>query len=392
MSLYDSIALLPPDPIFGLGELYQADTRPDKLTLVTGYYRDQDLKVPLLDTVAQVEKRIAEQKLCREYLPIEGDSEYIRFIGELVFGGDYDETLIFGLQTVGGTGALRECGNLIRTFSKQIFVSDYTWANHRNIFKGARLDVFSYPYYANKKLLFEEMLKAFEGLEKGTPILLHANSHNPTGLDLSEQQWKEVAALVKNKELYPVIDMAYQGFSKEPHEDAFGARLFFDEGIEFALTYTCSKNFSLYGERAGALFFVLSDSKWMENVKSQVKASIRQSYSEPPVHSAEIVKGILKDAALKAHWLEELSQMRQRLYKVREDFVSLISHKDPEGNWDNLKNGTGPFCNTELSAESVEKLRVEKGIYTTGSGRINLTCLNLINLERVVDAILSVSK
>jgi len=390
MSLYEHIPMLPPDPIFGISSAYNADPRPDKLTLVTGYFRDRDLKVPVLKSVAEIEKKIASEKRPCHYLPIDGDSEFIKLLGELVFGDLYDEEILCGFQTVGGTGALCLCGHLIDQFLDQISISNHTWANHWNIFRGTGLQTLSYPYYREKELVFDEMLAELKGYPETVAVLLHANGHNPTGLDLSHEQWKELAAVVKEKRLYPVIDMAYQGFSKEPHEDAFGPRLFLEEGIEFALTYTCSKNFSIYGQRAGALYFVVRDPKFRENVRSQIKVLVRQMYSEPPVFAAEIVKGILKDPKLKLLWLEELSEMRDRMYQAREDFISLISKKDPEGNWERLRVGSGLFCVTELGEKGIERLRDEKGIYATVGGRVNLTGLNMANLERVIEAILDI--
>lgn len=390
MSLYDQIPLMPPDPIFGVSAAYLADSRPDKLTLVTGYFRDKELKVPLMRCVAEVEERISEAKIRREYLPIVGDLEFIDHIGELSFGEQYDNEVIGGFQTVGGTGALCLAGKLISRFTKQIAISNHTWANHWNIFKAAGLNTESYPYYQNKQLLFTDMVMALEKLSEGSAVLLHACGHNPTGLDLSHEQWQELAALFKRRRLYPVIDMAYQGFCKQPHEDAYGPRLFFEKGIEFALTYTCSKNFSVYGERVGALYFVVHDKEALEKVKSQIKVMIRQIYSEPPTHAAEIVKGVLGDSHLKAEWLTELAEMRERMAQARKDFVAAITHKDPGGGWEALAEGSGLFAMTELDQLAVERLRDERGIYATVGGRVNLTGLNMANLERVVDAIIDV--
>lgn len=387
MSLYDAVPSAPPDPILGIGEAFGKDPRPDKLTLVTGYFRDSNLSIPLLRAVMQAEQQIAKEQLRRPYLPIEGDRQYIDLIGELAFGERYDTDLICGFQTVGGTGALCLCGRLISHFSNQIAISKQTWANHWNIFKGAGLQTPPYPYYEDKTLRFDQMVAAFDVLPQKTAVLLHAGSHNPTGCDLSHEQWKELAQLVKRRRLYPVVDMAYQGFAKEPYEDAFAPRLFIEEGIEFALTYTASKNFSIYGERAGALYLVLADSALYGQVASQLKVAVRQLYSEPPHHAAAVVKGVLRDPKLKAQWLEELGEMRERMSKVRADFVSMIGRKDPRGNWERFASGKGLFCLLGLNVDAVERLRREWGIYVTAGGRINLTGLNETNLERVVDAI-----
>lgn len=369
MSIYDSIPLLPPDPIFGIGTAYQADKRREKLTLVTGYYRDARLQVPLLRSVMRAEQEIVSSKLVRHYLPIGGDPELVQCIGELVFGDLFSPEITCGFQTVGGTGALCLCGKLLGQSLDQIAIPNHTWANHWNIFEDSGMQLLSYPYYRDKQLLFHQMMAEFNEYPNGTAILLHANGQNPTGVDLSQEQWEAVAEVAIEKKLYPIIDMAYQGFSKQPDEDAFGPRLFMEKGIEFALTYTCSKSFSVYGERIGALYFVVRDSKLMKHVDSQIQVMVRQMYSEPPSHGSEIIKRILKNKELTSLWLSDLSEMRLRMEQIRKDFGVLMVERDPGKGWEIIRQGTGLFCFLELTDTAVERLRIEKGIYVTSGGR-----------------------
>ncbi|NGX38086.1 MAG: Aspartate aminotransferase [Chlamydiae bacterium] len=388
MHPYDQIRELPADPIFGLSAKFKADKRPGKFTFVTGYFRKQDLTTPVLDTVAEAEKRLAEARHKREYLPIDGDLEFATEIGKLAFGSHWDPEKIYGLQTVGGTGALFLIGKLAKAWTNVIAISDPTWTNHWGIFTLAGLKTEPYPYYANRKLQFDGCVEKLQSLPKGACVLIHTNCHNTTGFDLTKEQWQELCALVEKKQLYPILDMAYQGFSATPDEDAYGPRLFFEKGLNFALTYTCAKNFSIYGERAGALFVVDQSSKNLRAIKSQIKAQIRGCYSNPPIHAAAIVKTILKSSDLKAKWLKELEGMRKRMHAVRNAFVDLLVQKDPEGNWEPIRQGKGLFCCSDLSSKAVTRLCEEKALYVAVDGRINLTGLNDQNLEQFVDALL----
>lgn len=392
MGFYEQIPELPKDPIFGLSADFKKDPRTNKQTLITGYFRDEQLKTPVLETVAEVETELAEKRLVREYLPIDGDQEFTAEIGELVFGPGYDRERIYAAQTVGGTGALYCIGAFARNWTNLIAISDPTWANHWTIFSAAGLKTEPYPYYENKAIPFDSLLQKLSSLPSKSCVLLHTNCHNSTGLDFSKKQWKVLAELIQHKQLYPILDMAYQGFSDTPEEDAFAPRLFLKKGIEFALTYTCAKNFSLYSERVGALFIIASSAKQVPAIGSQICKLIRGCYSNPPFHGVAIVKKILKSNELHARWLQEIEQMRIRMKKIRAAFVDAMKEKDPEGGWEALRNGRGLFCMAGLSEEAVSWLREEKGIYLSGGGRINLTGLNDENLSRFIEALSEAGK
>ncbi|NGX26464.1 MAG: Aspartate aminotransferase [Chlamydiae bacterium] len=387
MGIFEKIPELPVDPILGITAAFKADPHPGKCSFIIGFYRDEHLKTPILETVAEVEKRIAEARLKREYLPIDGDPEFVNAIEELVFGKTEDR--ICGVQTIGGTGALALSGQLATKWTDQIAISNLTWANHWKIYQMAGLKTEPYPYYEERHLCFEKMIENLSSLPEKSCVLVHTNCHNPTGLDLSHDEWQTLLEVTEKKNLFPILDMAYQGFSAAPEQDAYGPRLFLEKGVEFALTYTCAKNFSLYGERAGALFVVGESKKKMEAVRSQIKSMIRGTYSNPPIHPAAVVKGILRDATLHEKWLTELSVMRQRMHAIREAFIDRMIKKDPEGNWEPIRSGKGLFCNTELSTKAIEKLRKEKGIYFAADGRINLTGINQENIEVITDAIVA---
>jgi len=385
MSFYENIPAFPPDPIFGLSAKFKTDPRKDKYTFITGYFRNEELKTPVLDCISQVERHLANEKIPKEYLPIDGDREFIEAVEKLAFGKVDDR--ITGIQTVGGTGALYLAGRLAKSWTDQIAISDPTWANHWKIFAGSGLKTLPYPYFRNRSLVFQEMLDALSGLKEKTCVLLHTSSHNPSGMDLSHQEWEQLYELLKEKKLFPILDMAYQGFASTPDEDAYAPRFFLEKGMEFALTYTCAKSFSMYGERAGALF-VIGDGS---NVLGQLKSLAREIYSNPPMHASSLVKGVLKDPKLEKLWHEELSQMRKRMEEVRKSFIDMMVAKDPNGNWGPLRKGKGLFCPSELSKSAIEKLQSEKGMYLAVDGRINLTGINEKNLEMFTDAIVSVS-
>jgi len=385
MSLLEQVAEVPADPIFGVVADYIASPYPDKCSFLIGYYLDENLNIPLLDTVAEVERRLVNKPYSRKYLPIDGDPEYLELTEKLVFGKS-DER-ICKVQTVGGTGALFLSGLLATNWTDQIAIPKETWANHWKIFGQAGLKTRSYPYFGDKVVLFEKMVEALLAMPKKTCVLIHANCHNPTGFDLSHEQWQTLYEVIEKKGLFPILDMAYQGYGAAPEEDAYGPRLFLEKGIEFALTYTFAKNFSFYGERAGALFVVGQSKRSADIVLSQLKSLARGSYSNPPMHPAFVVKGVLQDEKLYKKWLEELAQMRARMSRVRSYFVKKMSDKDPDGNWQPLLNCRGLFCMTGLSKEIVMQLRKDKGVFLGGEGRINLTGINHENIDIVTDAI-----
>lgn len=398
MSFFDQVSLLPPDPIFGLQAAFLADPREGKVDLSVGVYKTADLKTPILSSVKKAEKILLETEKSKGYLPGEGDKSYLEQVGLLTFGEEFwkrSADRIQAAQSIGGTGALRLGAEFLKQeVSETIYVSDPTWPNHRGVFGRLGMKVASYPYYDSTRqiLLFEELCHFLNSLPARSIVVLHACCHNPTGADLSQEQWKALSLIFWDKNLVPFFDCAYQGFDRGMEEDAFALRLFAEAGHEMLVALSYSKNFSLYGERAGALFVVTPSQKIAGHVESKIKNIIRQNYSNPPIHGVSIVATILQSPALKKEWEQELSSMRERVNQMRNALAQALVARTEKGNFSFLENRTGLFSFCGLRKEQVERLIAEFAIYMTGDGRINITGLNEGNLDYVVNAILAVHK
>jgi aromatic-amino-acid transaminase len=395
VSLFASVEMTPGDPILGLTEAFVADTRPGKVNLGVGIYYDESGRIPLLRAVREVEEALAREAKPRGYLPIDGLPAYTQATQKLVFGAD-SPLLAAGRvatsQTVGGSGALRVGADLLRKAlpKAKVAISSPSWENHRVVFNAAGFDVVDYAYYDAKThgLDFAGMLADLGKLEPGTVVLLHACCHNPTGVDLTVEQWKQVVALVKDRGLLPFIDMAYQGID----EDAAAVRLFAESGIEsFVVANSYSKSFSLYGERVGALSIVGANRDEALRVQSLVKRIIRSIYSSPSTHGAALVAGVLNSAELRALWEDELTGMRERIHAMRAGMVEkLAANGAPQ--FDFIQKQAGMFSYSGLSKAQVDRLREEYAIYAIGTGRICVAALNRANLDTVVAAVAAVSR
>lgn len=392
MSFFEKAPLASPDAIFGLVDAYREDPRPEKVNFLVGFYHSESGITPFMEAVKKAEKSIVEKSSDKEYLPIEGDREYGEKIGKLIFGdfwGDEEKRLI-ALQTVGGTGALRLAGDFCyREVGKELYLSDPTWPNHRGIFSHCGFAAQSYPYYDPQKriLSFDRLIHALESLSERTIVLMQVSCHNPTGMDFTLEQWQVLSDLFAKRRLFPLFDMAYQGLSQGLETDAQGVRLFAKKGHEMAIAYSCAKNFSLYGERVGALFVVAQSAKLKENILSQLRVLIRTNYSSPPKHGATIVKEVLSTPDLIKIWTEELATMRERMKRMRVEFHRALQEKISSIDWGFLLNTRGLFCCTGLSKQAVHRLAAEFGIYMPDDGRINITALSSVNLSYVSNAI-----
>ena len=399
MSLFASVELVPGDPILGLTEAYNADPRTQKVNLGVGIYYDEQGRIPLLDCVRRVEEALAAEGKPRGYLPIDGLAAYDAATGELVFGKD-SELVAAGrvatTQTIGGSGALRVGADLLKKLLPHatVAISNPSWENHRAVFGAAGFDIVDYTYFdaATHGLDFAGMLADLGRLEPGTVVLLHACCHNPTGADLTVAQWKQVAALLKERQLFPFIDMAYQGFDKGIAEDAAAIGILVEAGIDaFVVASSYSKSFSLYGERVGALSIVAPSADQAKAVQSQVKRIVRTIYSSPSTHGAALVAGVLTSPELRALWEQELRGMRERIHALRGGLVQKLAELGhPEYAFINQQ--AGMFSYSGLAKAHVERLRDEFGIYAVGTGRICVAALNQGNLEYVAKAISAVSR
>jgi aromatic-amino-acid transaminase len=389
--------MTPGDPILGLTEAFVADKRPGKVNLGVGIYYDETGRIPVLRAVKEVEQKLAVESLPRGYLPIDGLPAYTQATQKLVFGPE-SPLLAAGRvatsQTIGGSGALRVGADLLRKAlpNAKVAISSPSWENHRVVFTAAGFDVVEYAYYdaATHGVNFAGMLADLNKLEPGTVVLLHACCHNPTGVDLTVDQWKQVVALVKDRNLLPFVDMAYQGFDKGIDEDAAAVRLLAESGIEsFVVANSYSKSFSLYGERVGALSIVAANRDEALRVQSLVKRIIRSIYSSPATHGGALVAGVLNSAELRALWESELAGMRDRIHAMRADMVEkLAAHGAPQFGF--IQKQAGMFSYSGLSKVQVDRLREEHAIYAIGTGRICVAALNRANLDNVVSAVATV--
>ncbi len=399
VSFFANVELVPGDPILGLTEAYNADSRPTKVNLGVGIYYDESGRIPLLRAVKQIEQQLAGEAKPRGYLPIDGLPAYTQATRELVFGKD-SPLLAAGRvatsQTIGGSGALRVGADLLHRLLPHatIAISNPSWENHRAVFGAAGFEVVEYAYFdpATHGVDFAGMLADLNKLQPGTVVLLHACCHNPTGADLTVAQWKQVAELLKERQLFPFIDMAYQGFDKGIDEDGAAVRIIAEAGIDsFVVANSYSKSFSLYGERVGALSVVAPGANAAKAVQSQVKRIIRTIYSSPSTHGAALVAGVLTSPELRQLWEQELTEMRERIHALRHGLVDkLVAAGAPEFAF--INDQAGMFSYSGLSRAQVDRLRDEYGIYAVGTGRICVAALNQGNLEYVAKAVSTVAK
>ena len=384
-----------PDPVFGLVEAFKADPKTSKINLIAGIYLDEKLQAHLMNSAKKAIEKITPQNFTADYLPIDGLFEFHSRIGELAFGDLWqgNKERVYSAQALGGTGALQVAGQLlVQKITQKIAISSPTWANHLGIFKRAGFEIVSYPYQCdkNKGLDLDAVLSHLNELEEKTAVLLHTVCHNPTGLDPTEEQWKELSQMMLKKKLFPLFDFAYQGFGQGIEPDRRALEIFFQDGHEMLVAYSCSKNFSLCRQRVGALLAISENPTAKKNVASQIKSIIRSIYSNPPGFGSAIAAEILKDEPLKKEWKQELSHMRHRLETMRKEFVKKLSSHPKGEKFKFLAEQKGMFAFTGLTKSQAEKLRQEFGVYILDTGRLSLSGLNEQNLDAAVRAILSV--
>ncbi|KER81333.1 aromatic amino acid transaminase [Xanthomonas arboricola] len=399
MSFFANVEQVPGDPILGLTEAYNADSRPNKVNLGVGIYYDENGRIPLLRAVHKIEQQLALDAKPRGYLPIDGLAAYDKATQELLFGAEsalVASGRVATSQTVGGSGALRVGADLLKKLlpTSTIAISNPSWENHRAVFGAAGFEVVDYTYFdaASHGLNFDGMLADLAKLEPGTVVLLHACCHNPTGADLSKEQWKQVAGLLKERNLFPFVDIAYQGFDKGIEADAYAVRLLAAEGIDsYVVASSYSKSFSLYGERVGALSVVSATAAEAKAVQSQVKRIIRTIYSSPSTHGAALVAGVLTSPELRDLWEQELTEMRERIHALRAGLVAkLATLGAPE--FEFIQRQAGMFSYSGLTKTQVDRLREEFAIYAVGTGRICVAALSQRNLDYVAQAVATVSR
>ena len=385
------------DPILSLNEAFHADPRPHKVNLSIGIYFDDAGRIPVLGCVHEAEAQMLAATGPKPYLPIEGSAAMRGAVQALLFGAGHEVITgmrVATLQTIGSSGGLKVGADFLKRWlpDSQVWVSDPTWDNHRAMFEGAGIGVHSYPYYdsATGGLKFDAMLAALSALPARSAVLLHACCHNPTGVDLTHAQWERLLPVLRERELLPYLDIAYQGYGEGIDEDAFAIRLLASAGLTFFVANSFSKSMSVYGERAGALSVVCADKAEAELVLGQLKATVRRNYSSPAIHAAGIVSRVLGDPALRAAWVTDVAAMRQRILAMRQRLHDVLAAKLPSRDFGYFLSQRGMFSYTGLSAAQVDRLRNEHAVYLVRSGRMCVAGLNTRNVEPVATAMAAV--
>ncbi len=397
MSLFTAVEMAPRDPILGLNEQFNADTNPAKVNLGVGVYYDDNGKLPLLACVQAAEKHMMEAPKARGYLPIDGIAAYDTAVKSLVFGAASEPVKsgrIATVQALGGTGGLKVGADFLKHLNPaaRVLISDPSWENHRALFTNAGFTVESYPYYdsARRGINFAGMLAALNGAAAGTIVVLHACCHNPTGYDITSAQWDEVIAAVKARNLVPFLDMAYQGFGYGLAEDGAVIGKFVAAGLNFFVSTSFSKSFSLYGERVGALSVLCADKEEASRVLSQLKIVIRTNYSNPPTHGGAVVAMVLNTPELRALWERELGEMRVRIKAMRQKLVDGLKAAGIKEDMSFITRQIGMFSYSGLSKDQMVRLRNEFGVYGTDTGRMCVAALNSKNINYVCASIAKV--
>ena len=397
--MFQHVEFYPGDPILGLVETFNNDTRTEKVNLGIGIYFDDEGKLPVLGSVRKAEVRRAAQALPRPYLPMEGLAAYRSAVQNLLFGQDHPalaENRIATIQTLGGSGALKVGADFLRRWFPQakVYVSDPTWDNHRSIFEGAGFEVGTYPYYDPETVgvKFEEMLSFLLGLPENSVVLLHPCCHNPTGVDLTHAQWDAVLEVMQTRKLIPFMDIAYQGFGEDLDHDAYAIRKAVAMDLPLFVSNSFSKNLSLYGERVGGLSVVCPNAEEAALVFGQLKFTVRRIYSSPPAHGGFITAEVMNTPELFARWQNEVAEMRDRIRAMRQKLHAVLSAKLPQKNFDYFIKQRGMFSYTGLTPEQVQRLQDEFAVYLVASGRMCVAGLNEANIDYVANAFAEVLK
>lgn len=397
LALFNRVEMAPRDPILGVTEAFNADKNPLKVNLGVGIYYNDEGKVPLLECVKRAERQLVEAAQPRAYLPIDGLAAYDKGVQALVFGADSPvirDKRAITVQALGGTGGLKIGADFLRRIAPdaEVWISDPSWENHRALFENAGFKVNTYRYYdpATRGLDFDGMARVLDTIPSGHVVVLHACCHNPTGADLTTDQWARVIEIVGRRGLVPFLDLAYQGFGDGIDADAVAVRAFAASGMPLFVSNSFSKSFSLYGERVGALSIVGKDADEAARILSQVKRIVRTNYSNPPSHGGKVVSAVLDSAELRALWEQELAGMRDRIRAMRRRLVDTLRTRAPAADFEFVIRQRGMFSYSGLTKPQVDRLCKEFSIYAIDTGRICVAALNSHNVDRVAEAIAEV--
>lgn len=396
-SMFESTPTAPPDPVFGLMDLYRQDSRPNKVNLTVGVYQNEAGLTPILDCVKQAEQLLLQREKSKSYLPIDGLARFNSSVAELIYGSQspvIESSRLAIAQTPGGTGALRIAADLLRRAMgvESIWVCQPTWANHTQIFIASQLQIKNYQYVnqSGNGIEFEGLVAQLQNARPREAILLHTVCHNPTGFDFSDSQWDIVLQIIRERNLIPIFDFAYQGFHRNLDDDATPIRSHCAAGGEAIVCNSFSKNLGLYGERVGSISVVTAAASSIPAVQSQLKSIIRTIYSTPPQHGGAIAETVFGDPDLRAMWLKELDGMRERIAAVRTQFVAQMRKATSKRDFQFIAEQIGMFSFSGLDAQQAIRLRKEFAIYIVESGRINVAGINAGNLVQICSAIADV--
>jgi len=400
-SFWSGVEMGPPDAILGVTEAFKKDSNPKKMNLGVGAYRDDAGQPFVLPSVLKAEQNIMAAKLNKEYAPIGGEAEFCKEAAKLAFG-ETSSVITEGrnvtLQGISGTGSLRIGAEYISKWwpgNKTIYFPKPSWGNHTPIFKFAGFNVGGYTYYdpATCGLNFAGAMADIAAIPEGSVILLHACAHNPTGVDPTPEQWKEMSTVIKARKLLPFFDMAYQGFaSGDVDRDAFALRQFIDDGHDVLLAQSFAKNMGLYGERAGAFTVVCADKEEASRVESQVKIIVRPMYSNPPRHGARIAAEVMTNAEIRAQWLVDVKTMADRIITMRTQLKEGLANNGSSRNWQHITDQIGMFCFTGMTPDQVAAITKDFSVYLTKDGRISMAGISSTNVGYLAEAMHAVTK
>lgn len=392
--MFESLQPAAADAILGLIVEHKADPRPEKVDLGVGVYRTEAGETPVLRAVKKAEHRLVGLQDTKAYVGTAGDPQFNAGMQQLAFGDSVDASRVATIQTPGGSGSLRvAAGMILQAKSDAVaWVSDPTWANHTPLLGSAGLQMKVYPYYDadSHSLRFDDMLETLRGADAGDVVLLHGCCHNPSGLDPSQEQWQGIAEVIAERQLVPFIDLAYQGFASGLEEDAYGVRLLASRAPEMILSTSCSKNFGLYRDRVGSLSVLARDADSCAVIDSQMNAYVRTIYSMPPDHGGAVVSMILHDDELRAEWIAELDEMRERLSGMGKLLHDALKTQAPDHDFSHLLDSNGMFCFLGVTPEQVNRLKKDFGVYMVGSSRINVAGITPSNVDYLAASIAAV--
>ncbi|MCP4469085.1 MAG: aspartate/tyrosine/aromatic aminotransferase [Gammaproteobacteria bacterium] len=388
--MFENIAESRSDPLLQLIADYAADTRPDKIDLGVGVFKDENGQTPVLASVKAAEQRLVQDQESKSYVGMLGDLSFGRAVSELVLGSDPASGRLTSLQTPGGCGALRLLFETVKLARPDaiVWLPSPGWANHPAIVDGVGLKFETYPYYdpTTSNLRFDDMREHLQGLSINDVVLLHGCCHNPTGANLTPEQWDEVAELAVERGFLPFVDLAYQGFGTGLDADAYGARRLATRVPELLIAYSCSKNFAIYRDRTGAALTLSAGTDNAKRILAQMTRIARADYSMPPDHGAAVVSTILHDESLRAQWMQELEAMQQRLSGIRAGVSAAFRQRLGNDHFDFVATQEGMFSLLGLAPEQVARLRDEHAIYMAGDSRINIAGLSEAQIPVFVEA------